>query len=432
MAENRKISITRNLGIEAASAEAIASQLPGRENGLADAYRHIIWVAEMARRLPETVTSRIAGFHEILGSLSGSQSIDAEDMDRHNNEIGMAVGKMVAKKGGNFRDVVIAAQQIIERSIEDDAGAFIKLPDGTRVKKATWLPPNKWGKNPKVPVTDATGKVTGERELTNSESNWPGPGWTKHFVPESYDYPHGGPVKSDGEKLSPKKTGIIPDEKSDGRSATWTDDEAVPGDATDAERVDTRRPDKTPSSEARRLLGQLRGAKDTASEIIAKPPSSVTEDEVDRVVASDAYWNRHDPLHQESDDFVRLATAHVWGTGPITRDVTGRTVDGVPINPFPVKPTPTRAADGGTVSDGAVRVAEELARLEKDGGLAGPVGALQSVLNGIPGAGGGKPLKKDGAFGPKTETRLRQSVALAGAGPVIDALRKQLELQPVR
>ncbi len=101
----------------------------------------------------------------------------------------------------------------------------------------------------------------------------------------------------------------------------------------------------------------------------------------------------------------------------------------MPINPFPVKATPARAADGGTVSNGAIRVGEELARLDRDGGLAGPVGALQTVLNGIPGADSGRPLKIDGAFGPKTENRLRRSVATSGAGPVIGALRRRLELQ---
>lgn len=38
------------IGSSAASSEAVSSQLPGRENGPADAYRHILWVAEMTRR----------------------------------------------------------------------------------------------------------------------------------------------------------------------------------------------------------------------------------------------------------------------------------------------------------------------------------------------------------------------------------------------
>jgi hypothetical protein len=36
--------------IKAAGDEAVESQLPGRENGPADVYRHLLWGAELTRR----------------------------------------------------------------------------------------------------------------------------------------------------------------------------------------------------------------------------------------------------------------------------------------------------------------------------------------------------------------------------------------------
>ncbi len=47
----------------AANAESVSSQLPGRGNGPADAYRHILWVAEMTRRFGESVARNIAGLN---------------------------------------------------------------------------------------------------------------------------------------------------------------------------------------------------------------------------------------------------------------------------------------------------------------------------------------------------------------------------------
>ncbi len=41
---------------DAANYESVSSQLPGRLNGPADAYRHIIWIAETARRNRKRIT----------------------------------------------------------------------------------------------------------------------------------------------------------------------------------------------------------------------------------------------------------------------------------------------------------------------------------------------------------------------------------------
>ena len=41
------------VGSNAAISEMVGSQLPGRDRGPADAYRHILWAAELARRFGE-------------------------------------------------------------------------------------------------------------------------------------------------------------------------------------------------------------------------------------------------------------------------------------------------------------------------------------------------------------------------------------------
>ena len=83
----------RIYAVEAASKESQSSKLPGREDGPADAYRHLLWAGELTRRFGERRARQILGAHEIDGRIRGGQSPDAEKMDRHNNELGIALGK---------------------------------------------------------------------------------------------------------------------------------------------------------------------------------------------------------------------------------------------------------------------------------------------------------------------------------------------------
>jgi Domain of unknown function (DUF6973) len=91
----------KTYAVEAASTESMKSNLPGRENGPADAYRHLLWAGELTRRFGERRARQILGAHEIEGKIFG-QSADAEQMDRHNNEIGIALGK----RARTWNDVV--------------------------------------------------------------------------------------------------------------------------------------------------------------------------------------------------------------------------------------------------------------------------------------------------------------------------------------
>lgn len=133
--------INDQFAIRAAESKAVESQLPGRRRGPADAYRHLIWSAELTRRFGEDKARAILEAHEIQGSNSSdtdgtTQSPDEAAMDRHNNEIGIKLGK----ESKTFDDVVKGAQRTIEDSRDGDN------PNGNG---ATWLPRDQWIKHPK-------------------------------------------------------------------------------------------------------------------------------------------------------------------------------------------------------------------------------------------------------------------------------------------
>jgi Ca2+-binding RTX toxin-like protein len=133
--------------------ESAQSGLPGRENGPADAYRHILISAELTRRFGENIARTILESHEWEGRTNG-QSKEAEAMDRHNNELGIKIGKTA----GSWKDVVHSAREKMNESIgpnDDPSNLFDDAPD--------WLAREQWEKHPK----DEMGN-----ELDPSEWNW--------------------------------------------------------------------------------------------------------------------------------------------------------------------------------------------------------------------------------------------------------------------
>ena len=144
------------LAIAVATREAEVSGLPGRVNGPADAYRHVVWVAEMTRRLGPNNAARFAEFHELRGSMSASiregfgSAGDLKDlaaataMDRRNNLLGVAIGQ----EARSFEDVLVLARRAIENSPLDGSGGMTG---------AVWLADTYW---------------------TGRGSNWPRPDWS--------------------------------------------------------------------------------------------------------------------------------------------------------------------------------------------------------------------------------------------------------------
>lgn len=123
---------------EGAIYEGINSNMPGRENGPADAYRHIILAAELTRRYGEGVARDLLNGHEWTGNLD-DQIPAAEAMDRHNNEIGIRVGR----DAQSWREILERARSEISAGGQDS-------------ERARWLPEDQWKTNP-------TDDNTGER-----------------------------------------------------------------------------------------------------------------------------------------------------------------------------------------------------------------------------------------------------------------------------
>lgn len=196
------------VGAKAALSEMVGSQMPGRERGPADAYRHILWAAELTRRFGEQRARQILELHEREGQ-QNSQPDDEEAMDRHNNEIGIAIGGF----GRSWNDVVSAARKAISGSATDGSGAWKDTYDPSSTLApygAVWLPENRWANNPKddkwtPPLRFARAPAPKRPELPNSQTNWysnpsrpGGPDWVAGYLPDGYQYPYGLPPHAVG------------------------------------------------------------------------------------------------------------------------------------------------------------------------------------------------------------------------------------------
>jgi hypothetical protein len=152
--------------------EMRASRLPGQFGGPADAYRHLVGVAELTRRLGVLPAWAISEANELRSeraafdanrrgaTVPAANSPEAVRMDRHNNTIAIGGGEQAL----TFEDVVTWARAQIDRAGTDGSGL------GGR---PTWLPQERWQDNP-------------------SDINWP-LDWSKVTRRGHIDaYPHGG------------------------------------------------------------------------------------------------------------------------------------------------------------------------------------------------------------------------------------------------
>lgn len=115
-------------GVRAAFDEAVRSNLPGLENGPADAYRPVLGLAELTRVLGERDARRIGEDHERKDPHADPR---ATAMDLHNNEIGIAIGR----RARTWEDVRRLARQAISEAPKDGNGG-----PGVPV----WMPPATW------------------------------------------------------------------------------------------------------------------------------------------------------------------------------------------------------------------------------------------------------------------------------------------------
>lgn len=168
---------------------ATASQLPGRVDGPADAFRHLLIAGEL---------HRVYGDHHARVLLAGHEEdwnfFSDKSMDDYNNSIGREIGRYVRANKGSTADVIKFAQQIMLNSFpggSSDDVSWEPAPDaGWRVNGArtTQLPngvvlqpvvvaetdPDKWlSSNPRHNRT--------KRRLPTASVNWPSSGWENRF-----------------------------------------------------------------------------------------------------------------------------------------------------------------------------------------------------------------------------------------------------------
>ena len=117
-----------NTIINKAIAESQASQLPGRENGPADAYRHMLWMAETARQYGPDVARALGILHELTAN-----SREATRMDLNNNELGIVAGQ----NAGSWDEIVARVRPLIDPSKNDP----LQIHGGP-----IWLEEEKWQK----------------------------------------------------------------------------------------------------------------------------------------------------------------------------------------------------------------------------------------------------------------------------------------------
>lgn len=120
----RRLRAIANEVIEFSYAEAGASGLPGHVNGPQDAYRHLVGVGELARRLGGLQGWMLAEYNEQVSRramiraeeggrpVAPSNTRESRAMDRHNNRLAAGMG-MTARSP---EDVIQRARIAIERA----------------------------------------------------------------------------------------------------------------------------------------------------------------------------------------------------------------------------------------------------------------------------------------------------------------------------
>jgi Ca2+-binding RTX toxin-like protein len=130
--------------------EAGSANLPGKENGPQDAYRHLLLSAEFTRVFGEFGAKFLLNLHEVENLILDGQPFDNSSMDWNNNTQGSEIGE----NAQSWDDIVTGARSKMDQSVN---GAGASDPNGP----VTWMNPQEW--------SDANSTNT----TPYSERNWP-------------------------------------------------------------------------------------------------------------------------------------------------------------------------------------------------------------------------------------------------------------------
>ncbi|WP_291296635.1 hypothetical protein [Elioraea sp.] len=140
---------------DAAEREALRSDLPGYYEGPADAYRHIVGVAELRRRFGFPTAFGIAAGNEVYGFhrrrlRRGPRDIDgpSREMDEHNNAIGLEIGASAR----TYEEVVRRARAAIDAGVTNGGSGSDNTP--------RWIAVGDWDEPELRPKANRTIPVT--------------------------------------------------------------------------------------------------------------------------------------------------------------------------------------------------------------------------------------------------------------------------------
>ncbi|MGE0251991.1 MAG: hypothetical protein AB7G80_05055 [Dongiaceae bacterium] len=144
-----------------ATQEAINSQLPGRIDGPADAYRHILGAAKLTYQIGPVAAQPILDSHESTGHIKG-QNEAAERMDKYNNSIGAIIGIEAIQNNWDEEKIKEEVQKV-----------FTDLETQKKYGKPTWLPKGEWDKNPVYDENGITPPGKAGSPMPVEHTNWP-------------------------------------------------------------------------------------------------------------------------------------------------------------------------------------------------------------------------------------------------------------------
>jgi len=147
------------------------------------------------------------------------------------------------------------------------------------------------------------------------------------------------------------------------------------------------------------------GGEETLEEILAKPPNSLSETEVNRLTREKGTLLSNDPRREQVENSLTAAHEKAFQNGRVSNQ------------PFPLDITPASTPNGLPVSDGIKQVIGTFFEAADDSGIPGGVSTLQTTLNRV--ERDALPLKVDGIFGDKTRDRLRATIAQKGPEPIL-------------
>lgn len=116
------------------------SELPGIVNGPGDAFRHILWAAELTRKYGPKAAADLLNQHELNEEHTSGWSQQAEDMDKHNNAIGMRIGQ----DARDYQDVLQQVQSMFVASSPDGSGTWKDPRHHLSSPAPAWLPRDRW------------------------------------------------------------------------------------------------------------------------------------------------------------------------------------------------------------------------------------------------------------------------------------------------